>query len=155
MPSPTELQQIKEFLNKHRLATLSTASMNGQPHGAAVYVWADEQLNFYFVTQADTRKHSFAMARNQVALTITDAEMQVTVQIEGKTILVEDLETGKQVIRGLAEAPAQSIPHWPPPVSKLGDEYAIVKVVPTWMRLANFSKPDVKNPSGYFTQILP
>lgn len=155
MPSQVELDQIKEFLNEHRLATLSTASMNGQPHGASIYVWADADLNFYFTTQTDTRKHSFAMARNQVALTIADAGMQVTVQIEGKAELIEDVETGKQVIRGLADAPAQAIPHWPPPVSKLGNEYSIIKVTPTWMRLANFSKTDVKNPSGYFTQILP
>lgn len=155
VPNQVDLAKVKEFLSDHRLATISTASANGQPHGAAIYIWADDELNFYFVTQTNTRKHDFAFVQSQVALTITDAEAQLTLQIEGDTQLVEDIETGKLVARGLADAPARSIPHWPPPVSKMGNDIAIVRIIPTWMRLADFSKSNVDNPSGYFTQILP
>ena len=45
-----------DFLKKHKVGVLATATPNGDPHAAAIYYTVDSALNISFVTKTGTKK---------------------------------------------------------------------------------------------------
>lgn len=134
-----DLFKVSEFIRNHSVASYATVSKDNKPHVATIYYVVDQDLSFYFATRSKTRKYLHAVDNNNVALVITDEQLFVTVQIEGKAQFLNDPKEIDWAAVALAQiqqshagvTPIQRIP---------AGEYVFVKVIPTWMRAVNFAK---------------
>jgi len=137
----TKHADTHEFLNTHNLAVLSTVAKNGHPWGSAIYVVADEDFNFYFVTRAETYKYQNIEAQPIVALTIADEDTQTTVQVVGEVSQVPANEMLDIAFNKLAKIKHKGDDSWIPPIYKVhkGD-YMVLKLTPSSMQYADYSK---------------
>ncbi len=78
-------------------AALASIDETQLPHNAIIYFYADEELNFYFLTPVDTNKHKNILKNQNVALAITDSQYYTTVQVMGTA---EVLSKGSEAENG-------------------------------------------------------
>jgi uncharacterized protein YhbP (UPF0306 family) len=71
LPDPLR-DEARRLLAQFRTASLATAGADGLPHAANVQFVADENLNLYFVSSAESLHARHVAARPQVALTVYD-----------------------------------------------------------------------------------
>lgn len=139
MPNKIEDHDIRLFLEKHFLATLSTVDEEGRAHAAPVYYLAKRTGEVLFVTPSKTRKSLNLEHHNEVVLTVTDEAKFETVQIRGRAHKDE-----KRLARTLGElahrvnldpdSPVMSLP-----LHKYTDQSKTVVVVkPTEIRFRKF-----------------
>ena len=78
--------ELEKYLKAHRLLTLATVS--DKPWICTVYYVLDEQLNFYFLSDRDSRHVREILKNNQVAISVADSDQgfldpKVGIQLEG------------------------------------------------------------------------
>jgi uncharacterized pyridoxamine 5'-phosphate oxidase family protein len=149
------MEKVQEFLKHHHMAVLSTVSEQGEPWGSSIIFAFDDDLNFFFMTRADTLKYKNIEAHPVVALTVTDEERQITVQAKGKISRVEAKDYMDVVFKKLAHVKPRGDFQWIPPVMKVhrGD-YMILQFTPTVLQYADFKQPKTDVDSEYIEQII-
>lgn len=147
--------QVYEFLTKQPVGVLSTASSNGEPWGSTVVFAVDEELNFYFMTRANTRKYENISANPQVAFTVTDPAGQKTVQAAGIIEKVATDDIIDVVFQKLDKVKPRGSEHWIAPVYKIHEgDYMILQFKPTTLQYADFSIPPTDTDTAFVEQII-
>lgn len=143
------------FLRAHPLAALSTINEDGTPHAAPIYVYADDDLTFYFIAETSTRKFTNLKHQPRVALTVADDEQQTTVQVTGRAELMSEPKRVDWVYTQLAKLRPKDDLGWLPPVTKVNEgEMMILELIPDWVRYADFKHHDLTNPKSPFVEVL-
>jgi general stress protein 26 len=151
----TDTRKVHEFLANHPVGVLSTASPSGEPWGSTVIFATDEELNFYFMTRANTQKYRNIAANPHVALTITDQARQITVQATGVAAKVATEDILEVVFQKLDKLKPQGSEHWVDPVYKIHEgDYMILQVKPTALQYADFSRPPEDADTKFIEQII-
>ena len=76
-------QEVFDFIQSHTLATLSTVTPEGIPHGTPIYyAWHPESRTLSLVTPAKTTKKRNMDTHRAVCLTITDEEELTMIRIQ-------------------------------------------------------------------------
>lgn len=151
----TTVKTVHEFLASHPVGVLSTSSKYGDPWGATVVFGVDENLTFYFMTRAKTRKYQNISINPQVAITITDAEQQITVQATGTAEQVKAEDMMDVVFKKLDKVKPAGAHHWIAPVYKVhkGD-YMILQCKPDSLQYADFGRTPSGSLDSYIQQII-
>ena len=131
--------QIRTYIDQHPLATLSTINSDGSPHGAIVYVCADDrQPIVYFITKQQTRKYQNLQEREQVSLTIASPSENSTLQASGHAFEARGASIIDEVVEKITRSHA-SAEEWLPPIAKLrAGAYEVVGINLAYARLAQF-----------------
>lgn len=138
-----ELQAVSNFIKQHPVGVLATASKQGEPHAAAVYFVSDDSRCIYFLTKEDTQKHRNLQENPRAAVTIYDAQTLETLQIEAKAEVLPDVSQFLDLYNRILKASSRTTTSERPPVSKLNaGDYFMYKLIPSSLRLADYSKPD-------------
>lgn len=146
---------VHAFLTNHPVGVLSTSSKYGDPWGSTIVFAVDEDLTFYFMTRAKTRKYQNISINPHVAITVTDAEQQITVQAAGKVEQVEAEDMMDVVFEKLDKVKPSGTHHWIAPVYKVhkGD-YMILKCKPDSLHYADFGRAPSGDSDSYIEQII-
>jgi general stress protein 26 len=148
-------EKVHEFLAHHHVGVLSTTSSDGQPWGSAIIFATDENLNFYFMTRADTLKYQNIASNPKVAITITDESQQITVQASGTVKPVEAEDIMDVVFHKLDKLKPQGTTKWIAPVYKVHEgDYMILHFTPTKLQYADFTQTEVDAQSSDIEQII-
>jgi len=133
------LVSMLSYVDKNPIATLSTVNTEGIPHGAVIYLCADESDRIvYFLTKQDTRKYKNLIEHDQVSLTIVNPTENSTLQAEGRAKEVRDALTIDTAMKKFNKIHS-SAHDWLPPISKLrAGAYVLIAVTLTNARLAQF-----------------
>jgi general stress protein 26 len=131
--------QILSYVDKNPIATLSTINPDGSPHGAIVYVVADDYRHvIYCLTKTQTRKYTNLKKYPSVSLTIVRPSDNSTLQTSGRAFEVHDMKIIDSVMKKVAQITAVA-PEWLPPLSKLNaGELVLIGIDLTYARLAHF-----------------
>jgi len=135
----TNIANIKSVLETFpsRLGVVSTISEDGKPHVASVYFTFDDNLNLYFVTRASTGKYKNTLINPNIAF-VTSVEVPPrTVQIEGIVSEVNDPKEQEKFFAELLKITNEKYPA-PPFTQMMNSEVMLMKITPTWARLADF-----------------
>lgn len=143
-----------EFLNRHKLAILSTTDGKTEVWGAAIYYIIDDSLAFYFFTKTDSKKYQHILKNSHAAVTVVDDETQTTVQASGHVEEVPE-EEQNEAYRKLAVIHPPGDFSWKPPVSKLTDkgQTVVLKLQPTILQFAEF-KSDSRLTDDHIRRII-
>lgn len=130
---------IQTYINQNPIATLGTISPDSSPHGAIVYVYADNLHPYvYFITKQATRKYENLIEHSQVSLTIVNPSDNSTLQANGRAFEVQDPIIIDTVMQKIAHEHI-SAKEWLPPIAKLrAGAYVIIGIELTNARLAQF-----------------
>ncbi len=127
-------QKILHFIQKQKLAVLSTINEQSNPESAVIAFSETEELELIFGTFQNTRKYQNLKSHSNVSFVIGwDEELKTTIQYEGIATEVkgQDLEKYREI--HLLKNPASK-------------KYAFhqlqrfFKVRPIWVRYSNLSK---------------
>ncbi len=148
----TKYEEAYKFIESHPLATLSTASAQGEPWGANIYCVASEELNFYFMTHVESKKYQNLIKNPKAALTLVDNNEQTTIQAIGSVAELPDESEEVRVAFGkLARIRPPGELQWTPPVSKMTNgKIAVFRLKPTMLKFSRFDTrhhpphPDIK-----------
>lgn len=134
-------KDISLFLADHYSGVLSTASADGQPHGAVVYYLPDTDLSMYFVTKEETQKYKNIEQNKQVSFVVYDEKSQTTLEIQGKVEVVEDLETRRETLHNMTNSSIALSGTLLPPAYKIeAGDYVVLHLVPNSIQLAVYSR---------------
>ncbi len=151
-----EFKRVHEFLKKHQFGVLSTAGKAGTAWGAAVYFVTDDDLNIYFVTRVGTFKYKNIESQPFAALTVTEGEAQVTVQLSGE---VSRLPINKYMdifFDKFAAMRPEGDYHWAPPIDKVHEgNYMPLQLTPSHLQYADYGKRRIEVHGNYIEQIIP
>lgn len=147
-------KDVYHYLSNLHLVVLSTIDEKNMPHGSEMFFIVDEHLNFFLLTQHNTKKYKNILSNQNVALTFINPNETKTVQVQGNAYEIQPsdpLYLGIISKMGEKNARKDGV-FWPPPPSKIQDEkIVIIRVTPTWLRYADYSKPA----GEIFQQIIP
>jgi nitroimidazol reductase NimA-like FMN-containing flavoprotein (pyridoxamine 5'-phosphate oxidase superfamily) len=109
-----------DFISTHELGVLSTADKSGEPHGATVYYYFEQENKvIYILTKSETQKAHNLIANPRVALTIYDENKLQTAQLSGRAQIETDLEVKKNVFEKINHTRKYGEALHHPPVTKL------------------------------------
>ena len=126
------------FLKENTLAVISTVSIENTPESATIYYVVDDNFNFYFMSETNSRKVNNFRANPHVALVIGTENAPVTAQVEGE---VKEIDNGEDFM--LRYEQLQEISHkgqYTPLLEGLKDRPGgmLFKLTPTWLRWTDF-----------------
>jgi general stress protein 26 len=130
---------IRSYINQNPIATLGTINSDGTPHGAAVYVCADDSRPVvYFLTKVGTQKYKNLNGDDLVSITIVNPSENSTLQANGRATRVKGAQTMNTIMDKITRIHAQAA-EWLPPLAKLrAGAYVIIGVTIERARLAHF-----------------
>jgi len=131
--------KILSYIDQHPIATLGTINPDGSPHGAVVYICADNhQGTIYFVTKQETKKYQNLLGRDRVSITVVNPMDNSTLQADGRAFTVQNPAVIDMVMKKIAHEHV-SAKDWLPPIAKLrAGAYEVVGVTLARARLAEF-----------------
>lgn len=132
------LPEAREFIEGHEIAVLSTLSHSGQVEGATVY-YRFSQDYFYILSKSESSKVHNMLAHPRVALTIFDAEVIKTVQLQGEAHIEPDLHTKRVMFDSLVRPRSYDGDQLMPPVTQLpAGGFILFKIKPTNIQYTNY-----------------
>jgi general stress protein 26 len=139
MDADKTYSEIFTYIDQNPLATLSTINLDGSPHGAVVFICADDRRRVvYFLTKVGTQKYKNLAERERVSLTVVNPQENSTLQANGRAFAVRDPEILDMVTKKITRAHATAV-DWLPPIAKVrAGAYVIVGVEIWHARLARF-----------------
>ena len=142
------------FVKSKKVAVLSTVSSSNQPMSATIYFVIDDDLNFYFMTKASTRKYKNLQTNKEVSLVIGTDNVPITVQVQGKAERIEDHDEFARWTDRLKNIFFDN--KFIAPIFQLEtdeqNEVLIHKITPSWIRWLDMTD---ENEHKGFIQILP
>lgn len=150
-------KKARDFLKRHSVGVLSTASPDGEPWGATIHYAVDDEFRFYFMTRAQTRKYRNLKDNPRAALTVTDPESQTTVQASGKIAEVPPEEYMDIVFNKLSKSSLKpkGEAHWTPPMDKLrAGDYMPLCLTPDNLQYADYGQAKDAG-ADYIERIIP
>lgn len=135
--SPQSIDRICIFLQNQRSGVLATADKDGSPYATPIYYVCDDDLTIFFTTKRSTQKFKNMEENNKIALAVYDEPTQAVAHILGTVEFIKDKKIQEQVINNLHDASVEkSAESLSPPEKLLGDDFVIVRIDPTVIRLA-------------------
>jgi nitroimidazol reductase NimA-like FMN-containing flavoprotein (pyridoxamine 5'-phosphate oxidase superfamily) len=150
-------KEALEFLMVNTTAVIATSADN-MPQASTIYYIVDEDFNFYFATEADTKKYVNISGNPQVAIVVGTGPSHISVSVQGKAELIRDEEKEAVTQRLIDLMMRNNVNKWPiedmEKFKKSG--MATFVVVPeriTFMNLDDVTYPNSK--SNTYVTILP
>ena len=141
-------KEVLEFLKSKVVAVIATVSPDDTPEAATIHYVVDDDLNFYFMSETNSRKVQNIATNNKVALVVGTEDIPVTVQIQGEVSPIDNGEELMQRFHQLAEASNQG--NYKPLLEGLKGRPggSFYKVKPTWLQWTDFreSSNEMRNP---------
>lgn len=127
---PTK-QEVVEFLGTQNLCVIATLAVDGRPQTATVAFSESPNLEIIIGTDINSRKSQNMQREGRVALTITDPENRMTVQIEGLALLItKESFAEKYSTRHYEKLPFSM------PFKDIKEQVNFV-ITPTWVRFSD------------------
>lgn len=140
-------EHLAAFLSKNEVGVLATASKDGTPHAATIYITHDRQFNIYFITKKDTQKSRNLQENPRAAIAIYEPVNQTTVQVEGSVVEVTEPQIVEWVFNDIWRiALNSSFGHVPPTTRLAAGGYVVYRLAGPYLRMATFIPQD---PSDY------
>jgi general stress protein 26 len=139
MTDTQDFNMMREYIDKNSIGVLGTTNDDGTPHGAAVYLCADDHKRIvYVLTKDQTKKFKNLTARDQVSLTVLNPSENSTLQANGHASVVDDPNVITEMVEKTTSTHASAL-GWMPPLAKIEEgEYKLVAISIDSARLARF-----------------
>ncbi len=144
-------QKVEAFLREHFVMELATSYKDKPSVSPVVYI-VDDDLQFYFVTYADSVKAQKLQKNPYCSFTIWESQ-QMSIQADGTAQVITDVQKIEWVMDAFADA-ATKDPHFWAPIFRIKKRsYQVFKITPTWMRSLDLSQSTVRQQKTPFTEI--
>ncbi len=127
-----------EFLREHDTAVLSTIERTGNVTGGVVF-YTFSYGYIYILTKDGTRKARNMMSNSQIALTVYDAELLQTTQVQGIAEVELDPAVKQSIYEHIAK-PYNGAGKKTPPVTKIQNgSFIVFRITPEQFSFSDFS----------------
>lgn len=152
--SPDAERLISTFLGDNYSGVIATADTAANPYAAVVYYMPEPDLSLYIATKEETQKYKNLEQNPQVSFVIYDEKSQTSLQVQGRTVIVEDMQKRHDTLKNMANTSLAISDQLLAPAYKLdAGDYAVVQIVPQVMKLAVYARSE-KDEDLYETLIF-
>ncbi len=144
-------KSVVAFLKENFVMDIAT-SRDDKPAVAPVVYVIDEELNFYFVTYRMSFKAQNLIANPKCSVSIWKL-LQMSVQADGTTSIVDDVVKKEWVINAFADAATKDPNFWAPIFRIKKGDYCVFKITPTWMRVLDLAHNTVRQEDSPYIEI--
>lgn len=144
-------EEVLAFLKDHYLMQIATVS-NDQPGVSVMLYTVDDELNFYFGTHKDSFKIRNLLANPKISIVVWEFG-KIQVQLNGIAEPLTNPQDQEKILDQLADSATKDKDFWPPLFRITGDEYIIMKIKPTWMRVLDLTNNTIRQETDPFTEI--
>lgn len=144
-------EEVKSFLKNHYLMQIATVD-DDQPGVSVLLYTIDEDLNFYFGTHKNSYKIKNLLTNPKTSLVVWEFG-QIQVQANGVASPVIDPKDQENILDKLADSATKDPNFWPPLFRIKGDDYIIMKIKPTWMRVLDLKTQTMRQEDSPFIDI--
>lgn len=138
MSHENDHRKVLDYINDHPEAVISTVDNEHVPHGAVVYIYANDLKRLYFLTKTETKKFTDLKDHSPVSLTFFDTKENSTLQINGKSYIEADPHVVGVTMQKLMQEQVHES-HWIPPIARIeAGDFVLVGIIPQKMRLAEY-----------------
>ncbi|MES2437019.1 MAG: pyridoxamine 5'-phosphate oxidase family protein [Patescibacteria group bacterium] len=95
-------KDVQKFLSENVTAVIAT-SFNDEPRASTVYYYADEALDFYFVTKRNTGKYINIEMNPRAAVVVGTGPEHISVMANGEVNIVTDIEEQIRILGKMEE----------------------------------------------------
>jgi len=145
---------VRNFLQRHRTASLATVAANGEPQVATVNYVLDDDFNFFFVARKQSRKFANLERDKKVGILVgDDPQIPAIVEMQGEAEMVQDARNINEYFSKQTDLGDKS---WDMLFKTAGVNFVLFKVKITWIRWLNLDMASY--PEMYmkdFVEIVP
>lgn len=124
--------KVLAVLKNNNLAVLSTADLSGKSESAVMAYTVKDDLNILMSTEDDSRKMRNISVNDQVSVIVGGLKGDPSLQIEGRTRILQNEEKTQSIQFMLAEHPE---------LKEYGIESgAIIEIKANWVRYIDYSQ---------------
>lgn len=145
-------KDVLSFLREVSIASLAVA-MDNKPMSSVILFAVDDDFTFYFATHDDSFKAQAIYKNPQVSLSIWDFG-KMLVQIDTQAQKIVDSDEVSITLDKIASSAAGLKNFWPPILQVEGDEYAVFKLSPDWIRILDLSDSNIKSKRMLFQHLV-
>jgi pyridoxine/pyridoxamine 5'-phosphate oxidase len=132
MDEKHQIEKVRQFINKHDLAVVSTVNKDSKPESAVVGISVTDDFNLIFGTFSTSRKYANLQSNSYVSLVMGWDEGK-TAQIDGiANEILEPKEIDEAIVTHLSRIPSAA------KFLRRADE-RLFKVRPVWVRYSDLS----------------
>lgn len=151
-PLSETISRVRDFLRGHPVGVLTTVHVDGGPYATVVYFSVDNELNIFFTTKRNTKKHENIKRNSEVAMVSYEAFSQTMVQVSGRVVEATDAAEIKKAFKEMVRASIRTSINDVPPISRLyAGYYVVYKLSPKQINMATFSYPVSENSNMFET----
>lgn len=148
--------KMKSFLETHSAGVLATASREGIPHAATVYLVIGANVEIYFITRQETTKHRNLSENPNAAIAVFDEASQTTVQAMGMVEEVTDPTLQEYIFSQVVAITRNASGEHQPPLTKLdAGKNVVYQLKPKTLRMAEFIKAEYPPVDEIFEVAIP
>jgi general stress protein 26 len=150
-------KEAMEFLKRHTVGVLATATLDGQPFASPVYYAVQPDFSIYFLTSHHTQKFKNLVLNPRVAFCFGTGPEYTVVNIHGaaRVTNAQEREEGMKYINELVNAPMTTWPIVAIHALETGG-IALYKITPERISYLNLtSKDNFESMANYVYEIFP
>lgn len=142
---------VLAFLRQNFIMSVAV-SEGDKPSSSILLYYVDDDLNFHFATHKDSHKARKLIKNPNISLSVWK-HGEMLVQVDGRATEIIDLQDKLAIVDFLAEATIKGDNFWPPLLRIKGDNYAVFKIKPTWMRKLDLVQDTISQVDSPFEEI--
>lgn len=151
-----DLSHVHKFLKENPMGILSTSGVDDTPWGAAIYYLSDDEFNIYFVVRAGTLKYANITKNPRAALTVSESESQITVQLSGEVTTMPVQKYMDIFFDKFANIRPEGDYEWAPPIDRIHEgNYMPLQLSPTKLQYADYGSRRIEVRGDYIERIIP
>jgi general stress protein 26 len=133
--------EVNDFIKKHTRAVLATVDKDGQPYTSTIYYALADKSEIYFVTKEQTTKAKNLLTNERAALTISDNEKPLAVNITGTARKIEDYKKRDEVMQHVFQVSYDKQSDFAPIVKLHKGAFSVFQFHPLQAKMTDFTKP--------------
>lgn len=140
-------QKVIDFLKANTFAVVSTISRDNKPNSGPVLYFFDDNLNFYFVTRSQSRKHINLQGNTAMSIVVGTGQESIAIQMEGHADMADD--NVEYFVNELKRRKHLKNEFYGPLLTFEGGDFIIYKTSIEWMRYIEVTNEKIHTEEYY------
>ena len=133
--------EVNNFIDEHRRAVIATVDRDGQPYTSNIYYALSKNNQIFFVTKEQTTKAKNLLENDRAALTISDNEKPIAVNLTGTARRLEDYKERDTIMQQIFKVSYEKHKDYAPIVKMHKGSFSVFQFHPIQAKMTDFSKP--------------
>lgn len=132
---------VNDFVKSQSRAVIATVDSDNQPSTSIIFYVLDNKNELHFITKSQTKKFENLKVNNRAALTISDPEKPIAVNINGTVIEITDSKIRDEIMQEVFKLSYSELHDYAPIIKLHKGSFAVMKFIPKEAKMTDYTRP--------------